>query len=151
MKSDNGSQQSGFESLTVEQIMEKHVQSAHDKTNAEDLASFMVQGFGSVPIVDEQQRLVGTVSEYDLLTALGRGRKWNDLSACEIMTRHPASVTPATSIMTLIGILQSSRFIRIPVVDSKGTLIGIVARRDILRAYLDSDSEPDWSGIMGYW
>ena len=67
------------------------------------------------------------------------------------MTRHPASVTPTTSIMTLIGILQSSRFIRIPVVDSTGKLIGIVARRNILQAYLDSNSEPDWSGIMGYW
>ena len=67
----NRSEQSAFECLTVEQIMEKHVQSAHDKTNAEDLASFMTKGFGSVPIVDQQQRLVGIVSEYDLLTALG--------------------------------------------------------------------------------
>ena len=151
MKSSNESQHSGFENLTVDEIMEKQVQSAYDKTNAENLASFMVEGFGSVPIVDQQKRLIGIVSEYDLLTALGRGRKWKDIPACEIMNRHPASVTPTTNIMTLIGILQSSRFIRMPVVDSNGKLIGVVARRDILRAYMDSDSEPDWSGIMGYW
>ena len=151
MEISQGSQHLGFESLTVEQIMEKQVQFAHDMTKADVLASSLVEGFGSVPIVDEQQRLIGIVSEYDLLTAIGRGRQWDDLTACEIMTRHPASVTPLTSIVTLIGILQSSRFIRMPVIDSKGKLVGIVARRDILRAYLHSNSEPDWSGIMGYW
>lgn len=151
MKASDRSQNTGFECLTVEQIMEKQVQSANDKTKANDLASLMVEGFGSVPIVDQQQRLIGIVSEYDLLAALGRGRKWNDIPACEIMNRHPASVTPKTDIATLMGILQSSRFIRMPVVDSNGKLIGVVARRDILRAYLDSESEPDWSEVMGYW
>ncbi len=138
MKSNSESQHAGFENLTVDQIMEKEVQSAHDKTKADVLASFMVEGFGSVPIVDDQQRLIGIVSEYDLLDVLGRGRPWNDLAAYEVMTRHPASVTPKTSIATLIGILQSSRFIRMPVVDSKGTLIGMVARQDIVRAYLNT-------------
>ena len=151
MTSSGRSQNSGFESLTVEQIMQKQIDFADDKTKADVLASFMVEGFGSVPIVDQQQRLIGIVSEYDLLNAFGRGRNWNELPAYEIMTRHPASVTPDTSIATLIGILQSSRFIRMPVVDSNGKLIGIVARRDILRAYLKATSEPDWSGIMGYW
>ncbi len=151
MENSSDSQHPGFECLTVDQIMEKQVQAAHDKTKANDLASLMVEGFGSVPIVDQQKRLIGIVSEYDLLAALGRGRQWNDILACEIMTRHPASVTPKTSMATLMGILQSSRFIRMPVVDSNGTLTGIVARRDILRAYLDSESEPDWSEIMGYW
>ena len=151
MKNSGSSQNPGFECLTVDQIMEKQIDFADDKTKADVLASYMVEGFGSVPIVDQEQRLIGIVSEYDLLTALGRGRKWNDLPACEIMTRHPASVTPDTSIATLMGILQSSRFIRMPVVDSKEKLIGVVARRDILRAYLDCESEPDWSGIMGYW
>ncbi len=151
MKSSGKPQKTGFECLTVDQIMEKQVQSAHDKTKGDVLASFMVEGFGSVPIVDQQQRLIGIVSEYDLLTALGRGRKWNDLPAYEIMIRHPASVTPKTTIATLIGILQSSHFIRMPVVDSDGKLIGIVARRDILRAYLNTKSDPDWSEIIGYW
>lgn len=131
--------------------MEKQVQCAHEKTTADVVASFMVDGFGAVPIVDEKQRLIGIVSEYDLLTALGRGRKWNELCAYEIMTRHPATVTPKTTIATLMGILQSSHFIRMPVVDSNGKLIGVVARRDILLSYLNTQSEPDWSEIIGYW
>ena len=151
MKNSGSSPIPGFECLTVDQIMEKQVQSANDKTKVDVLASSMVEGFGSIPIVDQQQRLIGIISEYDLLTALGRGRPLNDRAAYEIMTRHPASVSPKTNIMTLIGILQSSRFIRMPVVDSNGKLIGVIARRDILRAYLNSNSEPDWSGIMGYW
>ena len=90
MKNSGSSQNPGFECLTVDQIMEKQIDFADDKTKADVLASYMVEGFGSVPIVDQEQRLIGIVSEYDLLTALGRGRKWNDLPACEIMTRHPS-------------------------------------------------------------
>lgn len=145
------SQNTRFESMTVDLIMEKQVQCAHEKTKADVVASFMVDGFGSVPIVDQEQRLIGIVTEFDLLNALGRGRKLNELTAYEIMTRHPASVSPNTSITLLIGVLQSSHFIRVPVVDSNGKLIGIVARRDILRAYLGTKSEPDWSEIIGYW
>lgn len=140
-----------FERLTVAQLMEKDVQYGHLQTKADVLASLMVEGFGSVPIVDEKQRLVGMVTEFDLLAVLGRGKKWSELCAHDIMTRHPASVTKATGITTLIGVLQSNHFIRMPVVDSEGKLIGIVARRDILRGYLNAEGDPDWSDVVGYW
>jgi len=38
--------------------------------------------------------------------------------------------------VTLIDVLQNNHLIRVPVVDSTGKLIGIVARRDLLRSYL---------------
>jgi CBS domain-containing protein len=39
---------------------------------------------------------------------------------------------------TLIGVLQTNHLIRVPVVDQDGKLIGIVARRDIVRGYLSA-------------
>ena len=44
-----------FERLTVAQLMEKDVQYGYTQTKADVLASLMVEGFGSVPIVDEMR------------------------------------------------------------------------------------------------
>ena len=126
-----------FERLMVVRFMERDVQSAHEGTKADVIASMMIEGFGSVPIVDNKQRLVGVVSEYDLLTSLKRGHKWSDVMARDIMAPNPYSIRPETNVATLVHVLLTSDLIRAPVVDKDNMLIGIVARRDILRAYLN--------------
>lgn len=126
-----------FERLTVARFMESDVQSAHEGTKADVIASMMIEGFGSVPIVDNRQRLVGVVSEYDLLASLERGHKWSAVTARDIMARNPYAIRPETNVATLVHVLLKSDLIRAPVVDKDGTLVGIVARRDLLRAYLN--------------
>jgi CBS-domain-containing membrane protein len=129
---------SKFGQMTVGAIMEKEVQSADKETESNMLASYMMEGFGSVPIIDENKKLLGIVSEFDLLTALRKGKNLNEVKAGEIMTANPVSVTQDTNVVTLIDVLQNNHLIRVPVVDSKGKLIGIVARRDLLRGYLQT-------------
>ncbi len=130
--------ESKFGHLTVGTIMEMQVQSATKDTGAELLASYMMEGFGSIPIVDDQNKLVGIVSEFDLLGALRRGKKLEEVTAGEILTASPISVTKDTDVMTLVDVLQNNHLIRVPVLDNKGSLIGIVARRDLLRGYLQA-------------
>ena len=130
--------ESKFGKLTVGAIMEKQVQSAEKDTKAEVIASYMMEGFGSVPIVDENNKLVGIVSEFDLLAALRKGKKLQDVAAGEILTANPVSVTQDTDVVTLMDVLQNNHLIRVPVLDNVGKLIGIVARRDLLRGYLQT-------------
>jgi CBS domain-containing protein len=130
--------ESKFGKLTVGAIMEKQVQSAEKNTKAEMIASYMMEGFGSVPIVDENNKLVGIVSEFDLLAALRKGKKLQDVAAEEILTANPVSVTQDTDVVTLMDVLQNNHLIRVPVLDNVGKLIGIVARRDLLRGYLQT-------------
>ena len=130
--------ESKFGHLTVGSIMEAQVQSATKDTGAEMLAAYMMEGFGSVPIVDDHSKLVGIVSEFDLLAALRKGKKLEDVTAGDILTANPVSVTKDTDVMTLVDVLQNNHLIRVPVVDNKGSLIGIVARRDLLRGYLQT-------------
>ena len=132
--------QSKFGHLKVADIMEKNVQSGQKETEAKILASDMMEGFGSLPIIDPTGRLVGIVSEFDLLNALRMGKNLSNVSAEDIMTPNPVSVTQNTDIVTVIEVLQNNHLIRVPVVDSKGHLIGILARRDILRGYLQTTS-----------
>ena len=130
--------ESKFGHLTVGSIMETQVQSATKDTKAEMLASYMMDGFGSVPIVDDQNKLVGIVSEFDLLASLRKGKKLEEVTAGDVLTANPISVTKDTDVMTLVDVLQNNHLIRVPVLDNVGNLIGIVARRDLLRGYLQA-------------
>jgi len=124
---------------TVGQVMEQRVQLAHLKTKGDVIASLMIEGFGAVPVVDDQKKLVGIVSEHDLLAAMDDGHKLDVIAAGDIMTHNPYSVRPETTLPTLVHVLRASDLVRVPVVDAKDELVGIIARRDLLRTYLTSE------------
>lgn len=127
-----------FDHLKAEDLMERHVQSAHAHTKADVIASMMIEGFGGMPILDDRRHLVGIVTEFDLLAALDAGKRLPELTAEEIMTKSVVSVSDHTDVRTLIYVLQTNHIIRVPVVDRDGILVGLVARRDVLQAYLGS-------------
>jgi CBS-domain-containing membrane protein len=130
--------QKEFGLMMVRQVMEKQVQAAHLKTKGDVIASLMIEGFGAVPVVDAEDRLLGIVSEHDLLGALDDGKKLGAVTASDIMTCNPYSIHPEAMLPTLIHVLRASDLIRVPVVDADDKLVGIIARRDVLRAYLAS-------------
>lgn len=125
-----------FASMTVKQVMEKQVQFAHLKTKGDVIASLMIEGFGAVPVIDGERKLAGIVSEHDLLAAIDDGHKLGAVTAGDIMTCNPYSVRVETNLGTLVHVLRASDLVRVPVVDAKDKLVGIVARRDLLRTYL---------------
>ena len=125
-----------FDSMTVSQVMEKDVQSVRMRAKGDVIASLMIEGFGSVPVVENGRKLAGIVSEHDLLAAVDDGHRLGAVSAKDIMTANPYSVKPETTLGTLVHVLRASDLVRVPVVDEKDKLVGIIARRDVLRAYL---------------
>ncbi len=131
---------SKFGQLTVGTLMEKTVRSEEGDASAELVASLLMEGFGSIPIIDRTERLVGLVSEFDLLNAIRQGKRLAEITAQDIMTGNPISVTPDTDVLSVIDVLHNNHLIRVPVMDSASKLVGILARRDILRGYLHSHS-----------
>ncbi len=129
-----------FDSMTVSQVMEKEVQCVHLRTKGDVIASLMIEGFGAVPVVDKQRTLAGIVSEHDLLAAIDDGHRLGELTAGEIMTGNPYSIRPETNLGTLVHVLRASDLVRVPVVDAQDRLVGIIARRDVLRTYLSTGS-----------
>lgn len=131
-----------FVSLTVKDVMQKQVQYARLTTKADMVASLMTKGFGAVPVVNGGRRLAGIVSEHDLLAAIDDGHQLGRVTAGDIMTGNPYSVRLETTLGTLVHVLRASDLVRVPVVDADNKLVGIIARRDLLRAYLaDSSSQ----------
>ena len=126
--------------LTVHEIMEDAVFTCSPLTVGVAVAKMLTdRNFGSVPVVDENRALVGLISEFDLLKAMTNGKDLRTVMAGEIMTLEEdlVTVTEDTPIMDLVNILQESHLIRVPVVKGN-TLVGIVARRDIVFGFVKS-------------
>jgi CBS domain-containing protein len=129
-----------FGDVSVKEIMEKKVHTVNMATKGDVIASLMGKGFGAVPVLDGRRTLVGIVSEHDLLAALDDGHQLHAVTAGNVMTGNPYSVRPETTLGTIVHVLRASDLVRVPVVDAQDRLIGIIARRDVLRAYLASGS-----------
>ncbi len=125
--------------MTASHIMKRDIICFGKEVYCDVLSSKMLKGgFGSIPIIDSNKILCGVVSEYDILNALRQGMDLRNTLAFEVMTQDVLSVNENTAITEIIELLQSEHFIRIPVVDAQGKLIGILSRRDILGAYVKS-------------
>ena len=133
-----------FPTLQAEQFMQDAVSYYHIDDTGDKLAEAMAEGgFGSVPILATDGKVVGIVSEFDLLQLIKEGKELAAVKAGEIMTKNPITVNRDTPATEIVPLLQEKHLIRMPVVDGEGKLAGIVARRDILEGYLRA-TKPVW-------
>lgn len=87
-------------------------------------------GFGALPVVDEQDRVIGILSEADALAV----RSAAQAASVEAAMTVPAEVVePGTDVSTIASRMIAGNLRSMPVVEA-GVLVGIVARRDLLRA-----------------
>ena len=78
-----------------------------------------------LPVVNDEQLVVGIVTEYDVISKEGQ-------TVDEIMTRGVISVTPDTDLDQVSHLLVHERIKRLPVLD-RGKLVGIVSRADVVK------------------
>jgi CBS domain-containing protein len=90
------------------------------------------------PVVDENHRLVGVLSEKDCVIFIANARYIGigGGTVGEFMTREVTSVTPDTGIFAIADLFRQHPYRRLPVATSDGHLIGVVSRRDVLRTAL---------------
>ena len=88
-------------------------------------------GVSGAPVVSEDQRLLGIVTEFDLLLAIDFVGEQVPVS--RVMTSDVVTVSPDTDLDSARELLVTNNWRRLPVLE-EGELIGILSRRDILRA-----------------
>jgi predicted transcriptional regulator len=86
-------------------------------------------------VVDEEGRILGVISDRDVLRALARTPDWQSKSVNEIMTPHPVVVRKDTPITEAVGELLLKRINCLPVVLDNGTVCGILTSTDLLKSY----------------
>jgi CBS domain-containing protein len=94
-------------------------------------------GITAVPVVDEDERPVGVVSEADLLRRRTSG---NGASTAEgLMTSPPVVARPGWSVVRAARVMEHHRVKRLPVVDDDDRLIGVISRSDLIQLFLRRD------------
>ncbi len=96
-----------------------------------------------IPVIDND-KLVGIISLVDFMYRIqGAGLDdsasvYTELSAGDIMTANPVTLTPDASIEDAAEILAAGRYRALPIVDN-GNLVGIVTTADIIRFYMNNE------------
>ncbi len=88
----------------------------------------------AMPVVDDEDRMVGIVSEIDLVNLTFDGNA-GDTIVEEVMVTDIVSFSPDTQLADLVQSFSKKHLRRVPIID-KGKVVGIVSRRDILREML---------------
>jgi CBS domain-containing protein len=93
-------------------------------------------GFSGMPVAERGGNMVGIITEFDVIRAIRAGKPVESTSAEEIMTREVISVDADADVDEVMHIMETAHILRVPVT-SKGRLVGVIARPDILRAFVE--------------
>jgi CBS domain-containing protein len=133
----------------VNDVMTREVVSVSPEAGYTEIVAKLVDhAVSALPVVDGAGRVVGVVSEADLLPrvevtdgARRPRRKAHAMRAEELMTAPALTIGPDAAVAEAARVLEASRVKRLPVVDGDDRLVGIVSRRDLLRMYTRHDDE----------
>ncbi len=110
-------------------IMTQDVVTVTPDTRLQEVAKILAEKKISGLVVVDGDKVVGIVSEADILKA-GDMTK----TAGEVMAKDVVSVSPDTDVAEIARILTDKGIKRVPVIDESGKLVGIVSRADIVRS-----------------
>lgn len=137
----------------VRDVMTKDVVSVKGDSDIYEVSRLLSENrVSGLPVVDEENRVIGVLSEADLLHMAGieKGHSFRDIlkyllgepfpknragsMVGDIMTSPAITTTPGADIREVAVMLDEKRIKRLPVVDENNKLIGIISRGDIIRA-----------------
>ena len=141
---------------TVKDVMTAEVVAVRRDATFKELAAVLRRyRVSALPVVDDAGRVIGVVSEADLLAkealadpgvmaeVLHRKdvRKAEGLTAGDLMTSPPVTAAPEDPIGQAARMMHFMRVKRLPVVNSGGQLVGIVSRSDVLAVFDRPDED----------
>ena len=116
-------------------IMTKNVITVKKDMLLTDVIALLLRWhISALPVVDDEGKMVGIISEIDLMNLTFDGNA-ADTTVEEVMVTDIVSFSPVTELADLVQAFSKRHLRRVPIVE-KGKVCGIVSRRDILREML---------------
>lgn len=139
------------EQLAVRDVMSDHPRTTLADTPLKDAARLLVRtGLGALPVVDEEHRVIGMVSEREVIRHLLSVQAFTGpdarvaspsspvvKSVRDVMTRQVLCVAPEQPIAEVASLMSNKEVDRVPVV-REGRLVGFLTRGDIVRKLIGS-------------
>jgi CBS domain-containing protein len=144
--------------MSVRDVMTTRVAYVRESASVKEIAARLrEQRVSAFPVLDGEDKVIGVVSEADLLTkealdaAVHRGfrgllrrrerAKVEGTTAADVMTTPPLTIGPDEPVTSAARLMYSCRVKRLPVTNADGRLVGIVSRSDVLAVYGRPDED----------
>ena len=117
----------------------KFVSLAPDSDIMDAMRLFLMHRISGAPVIDQRGELVGMLTERDCLKAVvaaGYHGEGSGGALSAFMTADVVSVDATASLLDVAQMFVTSIYRRFPVLD-EGQVVGVISRRDVIRAVLD--------------
>jgi CBS domain-containing protein len=134
--------------MNVQSVMEKNVKFSGVQDSLADVARVMGENdCGAVPIVDENKKVVGMVTDRDICLAMAAAERLpSRIPVREVMAKKVFSCGPSDEIGDALQVMQKNKVRRLPVLDD-GKLTGILSMDDVI---LHTESRRGKPAEIGY-
>ncbi len=130
-------------SILVSNFMDHNPHAVTAATSIKEAVTIMLkEGVIGVPVVDDNNKLVGYLSEQDCVKDMLNDAFYSEEpgQVSSAMQTEVVSVTPETSIVEIAQTIMTNRPKNYPVV-TDGKLVGLISRSDVLRALLEHEED----------
>ena len=119
--------------MRVEQAMQHDLKACHPRDFLNHAAQLMWENAcGCVPVVDEQNKPVGILTDRDIcMAAYTQGRPLAEIRAENSMARNPVCCKSDDEVRAAMELMRDHGARRLPVVDAHGGLVGILSLDDL--------------------
>lgn len=145
-------------SATVRDVMTTRVVAVREDADFKEIVTALRRyRVSACPVIDDANRLIGLVSEADLLFKqtdpdlptgkvrlawrLGEVSKATAVTADQLMTAPAIAIHPGAPVAEAARLMQDNQIKRLPVVDMDGRLVGILTRSDVLSVFERPDAD----------
>jgi CBS domain-containing protein len=128
-------EQRDIDSLRVHELMTRRVSSVHPASSVERAARLMEEcDCGALPVVGDDGVLVGIVTDRDIVVrVVARGRDVRNAIVADCMSERVVACYANESVAECMHQMARHRVRRMPIVDERGRLVGIVSQGDLAR------------------
>ncbi len=114
-------------------VISKKVITVKKNTQLKKICQLLIKNkISGVSVVDDKNRLIGYVSERDIINALQKDMDFLKEKASDIMTKKVISTTPDIPLYDVAKIFTNKPFKNIPVVGKDKKIIGVITRKDVI-------------------
>ena len=123
--------------MQVRDVMTQQVACCTPDTDLQEVAKMMTEcDCGAIPVIDRDSgKAIGIITDRDIVCrSIASGKNPIGRRVEEVMTMPIAAVIPDSTLDDCLAKMESAQIRRIPVVDERGRLCGIISQADIARA-----------------
>jgi CBS domain-containing protein len=122
-------------------VMTPEPQCCSAETTLNEVANLMVEAdCGEIPVVDASNRLIGVVTDRDIVCrVVAKGKNPSAVTAEDAMTKPVVAVPSDTTLDEVVAVMEENQIRRVPVVDAQGCVCGIIAQADVALVARESE------------